>query len=72
MINEAYKDIIKKKYDDFWKRVGITKDEDFKNLFEKMIDVNPLKRPSINEILEDPFFNEINAKSEKEIRRNET
>ena len=50
MINPLYKLIIGKNYKDFWEIVNVSKDEDFKNLFEKMIDVNPLKRPSINEI----------------------
>ena len=65
MINPKYKLIIKKEYKDFWEIEGVSKDEDFKKLFEKMIDYNPFKRPNIDEILKDPFFNEINTKSEK-------
>ena len=68
LINPIYNLIIGGNYKDFWKTVGVSKDDDFQKLFEKMIHYNPFKRPNIDEILKDPFFNEINNKSEKEIK----
>ena len=68
MINPLYKLIIRKNYKDFWKKVPLSKDEDFQKLFVKMIHYNLYKRPNIDEILKDPFLEEINNKSEKEIK----
>ena len=72
MINIYYKFIIKRNYPLFWDKVGGNTDEKFRKLFVKMIDVNPLKRPDIDDILKDPFLEEINTKNKKEIEDLET
>ena len=71
-INGLYKFIIKEKYSEFWKYMSLKEkgrnfDKDFRNLFERMIAVDPSKRPDISEILKDPWLDEINKKSDKEI-----
>ena len=57
-----YKLIIAKKYKLYWTRVegkiqGLS--HEFKNLYHKMISLDPKDRPSIEDILNDPWFKEI-------------
>ena len=44
------------------------KNEEFKDLYEKMIAYNPKTRPTINEILEHPWMKEINDLNAKEYK----
>ena len=39
--------------------IGITLSPEFKELYFKMISIKPEKRPNIKEILNDPWFEEI-------------
>ena len=61
-----FKEIIKEDYNRYWKKVdiqmqnaGIKLSKEFKDLYFKMISINPEKRPKITEILKDPWFKEI-------------
>ena len=65
-----YHIIMIKKYDEYWKIIesqpqfiGITLSKEFKNLYIKMIAYNPKTRPSVDEILNHSWFNEINNMS---------
>ena len=57
--------IFNEKYDNFWEIFesnlpeGITLSKEFKNLFNKMISCKPEERPSIDDILADPWFKEV-------------
>ena len=58
--------IMKREYNTYWalfdpqaQRMGITLSKQFKDLYFKMICYKPEKRPNINEILADPWFQEI-------------
>ena len=76
-------EIIKEDYDSYWekidmqmKAVGIKLSPEFKNLYTKMINIKPEKRPNITEILKDPWFKEIddmkkNNKERFDILENE-
>ena len=70
--DRAFNKIRRGKYDDFWKIFeqklpeGETLSEDFKNLFNKMISCKPDERPSIDDILADPWFKEV-----KDMKKNE-
>ena len=65
-----YKLIILKKYDQYWnilgRAYGVVLSQEFKNLFIKMVDVNPDERPTIEEILNDEWMKEINHLNEEE------
>ena len=57
--------ISQKNYDSYWEEIKsqftyINLTTDFKKLFWKMISYEPSNRPTIDEILEDPWFKEIN------------
>ena len=60
-----------KNYNKYWNSV---KDqigemsEDLKNLYLKMISFNPNVRPTIEEILKDPWMKEINDLNESEYK----
>ena len=63
--SNSYKYIIEEKYELFWSAVkaNIVVDKlskELKDLYIKMISNKPEKRPSIDEILEDPWMKEIN------------
>ena len=63
MANNAINIIEKNKFDEYNEILKIQiKDTspEFKSLIVKMIDFDPEKRPVINEILADPWFNEVN------------
>lgn len=61
--NERYKCIEDKNYEEFW---NITLDsemvlsDEFKKLYVSMVAYEPKERPSIDQILEDPWLKEIN------------
>ena len=58
-----YKLIIKHDFDKYWEIIGSyaqNLSHDFKKLFLRMVDFNPANRPSIKEILKDPWMQEIN------------
>ena len=62
-----YNMIMNKNYDKYWKIVEsqhnfdwITLSKEFKDLYLKMVANNPKNRPSIDEILNHPWFNDIN------------
>ena len=63
--SNSYKYIISGNNESFWKAVKVNIgdkviSEEFKNLYIRMISNDPKKRPSIDEILEDPWMKEIN------------
>ena len=62
-----FSEINKEDYNSYWtkidsrmKAIGITLSKEFKDLYFKIISIKPEKRPKITEILNDPWFNEIN------------
>jgi len=62
-----YNMIMKEKYDEYWKIAEsqhqfneINLSQEFKDLYIKMVAYNPEYRPSIDEILNHPWFNDIN------------
>ena len=69
----AFSKILDGDYDQFWQifdqkllSIGMTLSKEFKNLFNKMISCKPDERPSIKEILKDPWFQEI-----KDMKKND-
>ena len=70
--DKYYRYIIKKKYDDYWEKVEkqIGKvPELVKNLYIRMIAYEPKERPSIKEILADPWMKEINDLNDEEYKK---
>jgi serine/threonine protein kinase len=74
MPNEKYyKNIANKYFGLYWNKIimefpYISKlSDEFKNLYIKMISFKPEKRPRIDEILKDPWFQEINDMSEEQL-----
>ena len=70
-----YKYIIentKETYETYWKDVvaqtKVNPSDDFKKLYIKMVAHVPNERPTIDEILKDVWFDEINKKSEQEYK----
>lgn len=66
-----YKYIIentKEAYENYWKDVvaqtKVNPSDDFKKLYIKMVAHDPNERPTIDKILKDIWFDEINKKSE--------
>ena len=60
-------DIIKENSESYWNKIdsqlkgrGITLSSEFKKLYFQMVSYKPEKRPTIKEILNDPWFKEIN------------
>ena len=54
----------------YWKLLGynhLNASQDFKNLFIKMVYPNPAQRPTIADILKDPWMQEINDLNQNEI-----
>jgi len=69
--DKYYKFIILKRFPAYWNLVGGmigNTSEGFKSLYQKMISFKPEERPSIEEILKDPWMNEINALNENELK----
>ena len=71
--DQCYKDIVNKYYGLYWNKIikkfpYISKvSDEFKNLYIKMISFKPEKRPRIDEILKDPWFQEINDMTEEQL-----
>ena len=71
--DKFYKDIANKYYELYWNQMAINipyiskLSNEFKNLYIKMVSFKPEKRPRINEILNDPWFAEINNMSEEQL-----
>ena len=66
--DKFYRKIMGKKYDDYWELVsnkvgGIS--EELKNLYIKMVSYNPKLRPSIDDILNDPWMKEVTSLDDK-------
>ena len=64
--DDFFIEIINGNYDLYWKKIdgqmetkGIKLSKEFKDLYFKMISINPENRPKITEILNDPWFKEI-------------
>ena len=64
--DKYFEKIMKREYNTYWalfdphaQRMGITLSKQFKDLYFKMICYKPDKRPNIDEILADPWFQEI-------------
>ena len=74
--NDLYKYIKQGKIKSYWNILGQIIDindltEDFKNLYIKIVTYSPEKRPSIQEIINDVWFNEIRNLSDKELKETE-
>ena len=60
--DKYYRLIMTKKYKDYWNAVKSQVgelSEELKNLYIKMINFNPDERPSVSEILDDPWMKEV-------------
>ena len=67
--NQLYKLIIDENFDEYWKKINRENlSQDFKNLYQKMVHPNPSSRPSHDDILKDPWFNEVNQINEEQIK----
>ena len=65
--DQHYKLIMKKDYNKYWIAINIHNlSNDFKDLYLKMIAYNPDERPSFNEILKHPWFDEVSNLSQEE------
>ena len=65
-----YTFIIKHQIAHYWKLLDshhLNVSQDFKNLFIGMVDPNPAQRPTIADILKDPWMQEINDLNQNEI-----
>ena len=53
-----YKDLVDGNFDHYWNEVAEDNSlsAEFKDLFQKMVDYDPLKRPSFEEILKHPWM----------------
>ena len=71
--DKLYRLIKKKDYNKYWmERKILNLSEDFKDLYLKMVAYNPNERPSCGQILNHPWFDEVNKLSpedEEEIKR---
>ena len=66
--DQFYNLIIQQNIAQYWQNLGnqINVSQDFKNLFIRMVDPNPAQRPTIAQILNDPWMQEINNLTEQE------
>ena len=69
--DKYYKHIITRKYAQYWEKVsgqikGLS--EELKKLYLKMVCYNPEERPTIEEILNDPWMSEINNLNQEEYK----
>ena len=67
--NSIYPYIKEKNYEKFWKNIILNREdltEEFKNLYVRMIAYEPTERPKIKDVLEDPWFHEINELEKKD------
>ena len=71
--DDFYTKIKNKNYQVYWNNIQsiIPKcsdlSEEFKDLYLRMVSYNPMKRPRINEILNDPWMKEINEMNEEQL-----
>ena len=64
------KNLYQKKFMRFWENIGdlnLNLISEFKELFIKMTYFEPIKRPTINEILQDKWFGDLNDEKIKEL-----
>ena len=67
--NQLYKLIIDENFDEYWKKINRENlSQDFKNIYQKMVQHKPSSRPSHDDILKDPWFNEVNQINEEQIK----
>ena len=73
LIDDYFKYIYEENFNLYWNKIEpklshITLTSNFKDLFWKMISYEPKNRPTIDEILEHPWFNEINDKKKNNFK----
>ena len=62
-----YNLIIKKNYEEYWQKIQQENlSDNFKNLYQKMVAYEPGDRPSFNEILNDPWLEDLSNLSKEE------
>ena len=73
---DPFYNLIRRKFDKkYWNKIGISisrvseLSEEFKNLYMRMVSFIPDKRPSIKEILNDPWMKEINDMNEDQLEQ---
>jgi len=66
--HKSYEDIKNKNYDHYWKRFTQSEElsQEFKKLYLRMVAYEPNERPRIDEVLKDPWLEEINILLEKD------
>ena len=72
IIDDTIKLLFKKDYPQFWKKLGDIENklsEEFKQLFIQMTFMNPSERISINEVLENVWFKDLNDEKIKEFEK---
>ena len=70
--NDAYYSLIlKKEYEDYWNKIRLNNNIDlsqsFKDLYLRMVSYDPVKRPTIDEILNSNWFEENNILEEEQL-----
>ena len=70
--DDLYKHLILRNFKLYWQKFcgqipGVTLSEEFKNLYEKMLRYYPSTRPNIQEVLQHPWFKEINEMNEEQL-----
>ena len=70
--DKYYKNIMKNDFTHYWEMVNKQippTSQEFKNLFQKMVNYDPNKRPTIQEILEkDPWLDEIRKLNDEDLK----
>ena len=68
--DDYYRLIIEQHFDQYWFEIGkkhnLILSQDFQNLFIRMVSPNPAQRPTIEQILNDPWMQEINDLNEEQ------
>ena len=68
--DDYYRLIIEQHFDQYWFEIGkkhnLILSQDFQNLFIRMVAFNPAQRPTIEQILNDPWMQEINDLNDNE------
>ena len=69
--HKSYDDIKNKNYAHYWERFTYSEElsQEFKDLYLKMVAYEPIERPSLNDILNDPWLKEINIMLEKDLEK---
>ena len=68
--DKYYNNIILKQYDEFWNSellANLNLSQSFKNLYMKMVAYEPSERPTVGQILNDEWMQEINNLNEEQI-----